>query len=219
MYKECEILNKLNELKQFSIDKNSMYENGFVSIIEGAKQTVTEYFNCDRSQFKKPLEDLCLYAYNDLWQRNAKFEFEFEMNFDPNIPNCFNNFRLLFFTFQNLMNVDNATFYDAWIYETDAITGLPKPSKNAYLDLIVSELKTACENELKEVQTLSKWIENDLQGGSMVSLFENQGKLLNVMNTEQIANEIFIKRGLLEAVTTLNINIHIPTYLRGVQYD
>lgn len=217
MYTQNEVIKKLNDLKQYSIDQKPEYEDGFEDVMGDLYVAVNSYFNCDRSDFKKALEDLCLFAYNDLWIRNAKFEFEFDLGYSDTIP--FEDLRTLFFSFDNLMKIDNETFYKSWVFEVDPLTSKPTPSKNNHIDSIVSTLKTAIEDELADIKTLAKWFEDDLQNSTMVSLWENQGALLEVKDTKQLANLIFIEYGLLEAIKTLNLDVYIPSYLQGENHD
>ena len=84
MYLKPLILAKLDELLEYSIaqiptlnyEEKETFGTYYSSIVSSGAASVNAYYSVDRSNFKKPLNDLGLYLYNELWQRGAKWEDE-----------------------------------------------------------------------------------------------------------------------------------------------
>lgn len=220
MHNKSEILAKLDEFKTFSINQETKFESDFTALMEPMISAVNAYFDADRVKFKKPLDDLGLYLHNDLWARGAQWSKPQDMGFDTNPPPEYSDFRKLFYQFP-LMDITPAEFYSAWVIGTpegegDGVTPAePKPLNNTLIDAWVAELSTAIADELKAIDSLGSYLEISMGSSGSVMLWEDTGALESAPTTQTLANEIFIERGLLEAVNLLGLPVYIPSYLRG----
>ncbi len=241
MYAKQTILAKLDELLQFSIaqiptldyEEKETFGTYYSSIVSSGSASVSGYFSEDRSQFKKPLDDLGLYLYNELWQRGAKWETEYDMGLRNDFPESYNDLRKIFYDFTWFMELSNEAFFNAWSYASpesaDPLVTLPPvPSSNGYISRLSSALvlvatesetgevsKTIFQEELENVDALATWLEKSMSQSGSVSLWEDQGALLEAPETKPLAYKIFLDMGLLEAINTLNLPVYIPTYLNS----
>ena len=230
MYTKSNILAKLDELLQYSIaqiptldyEGKETFDAKYESVVSSGESSVSEYFSADRSQFKKPLDDLSLYLHNELWQRGAKWEGEFDMGFSDDFPESYTDLRKMFYDFSWFMELTNEEFFDAWVYEAPEVApateeggaATPEPSSNSYISRLSSELPTIFDVELKNIDDLGTWLEKSLGQSGSVALWEETGALLEAPKTNDLAKIIFEERGLSEAVETLGLPMYVPTYLR-----
>lgn len=228
MYAKQSILAKLDELLQYSISQiptlsyegKETFGSDYTSVVSGGKSSVNAYFSTDRSKFKKPLDDLCLYLHNELWQRGAKWEGEFDMGFSNDFPESYNDLRKMFYDFDWFMDLTNENFFKGWSYKapesTDPlVTPTEVPSSNTYISRLCSELtEVQIEQELKNIDDLGTWLEQSMGQSGSVTLWEETGALLEAPKTNDLAKIIFEERGLLEAVDCLGLPVYVPTYLR-----
>ena len=222
MYSKNQVLAKLNEFLSFSIEQESQYSSQFTALIQPAISAVNAYFSADRSAFKKPLDDLGLYMHNELWQRGAKWDSNFDMGLGTNPPESYNDLQKLFYQFP-LMRVTPAAFYSAWVIgipegaegESGGGAATPEPISNSLIDSWVAEIAEAPKKELVAIDSLGDWLESSMSQSGSVMLWEETGALLEAPDTKDIAQIIFVDRGLLEAVNILGLPVYIPTYLRG----
>ncbi len=242
MYAKQTILAKLDEFLQYSIaqiptldyEEKETFDSYYTSIVSGGKSSTSAYFGVDRSQFKKPLDDLGLYLYNELWQRGAKWETEYDMGLRNDFPESYQDLRKMFYQFDWLMELSNEEFFNAWSYaspESDdpLVTLPPVPSSNSYISrlsaalvLVATESETGevtskpiIQEELENIDALATWVEQSMSQSGSVTLWEDQGTLVEAPETRPLAYKIFLDMGLLEAINTLNLPVYIPTYLNS----
>ena len=239
MYLKPLILAKLDELLEYSIaqiptlnyEEKETFGTYYSSIVSSGAASVNAYYSVDRSNFKKPLNDLGLYLYNELWQRGAKWEDEYDLGLRDDFPESYHDLRKMFYNFDWLMNLSNDAFFKAWSYaspESDdpTMTLPPVPSSNSYISRLCSELvltsvdpitgeqlTTVIEKELGNVESLATWLEQSMAQSGSVSLWEDQGALLEAPDTRPLAYQIFLDMGLKEAIDALNLPVYIPTYI------
>ena len=234
MFNKQQVLEKIGALLAYTIaqiptlsySETAHFEAKYVSLTSSMKSSVSAYFGANRSQFKKPLDDLGLYLHNDIWQRNAEWDVKFDMKFGTDYPKDYSDLTKLFYDFTWLMELTNEAFFNAWVYgvpETATATASdeggetlapPEPLSNSYISRLVSDLSTAIADELKNIDNLGKWLETAMGDYGSVMLWEETGALLNAPKTTDIAKIVFIDRGLLEAIEILDLPVYIPSYLR-----
>lgn len=222
MYSKDRVLAKLNEFLSFSIEQESQYSSQFTALMQPAISAVNAYFSADRSAFKKPLDDLGLFLHNELWQRGAKWDSNFDMGLGKNPPESYNDLRKLFYQFP-LVQVTPEAFHAAWVIgvpegaegESGEGAATPEPIGNPLIDSWVAEITGAPKKELATIDSLGDWLESSMSQSGSVMLWEETGALLEAPDTKDIAQIIFVDRGLLEAVNILGLPVYIPTYLKG----
>lgn len=89
-------------------------------------------------------------------------------------PPAYNDLRLLFYNFP-LMNVDNQTFFNAWVEEvppvpTSSVDGGAEKTvtRNTLIDKWIEEINNAAYDELKKINDLIDWLENCSSDAGMV---------------------------------------------------
>lgn len=110
-----EVLNKIDALYQYS--HTQLPRHDYVPFIDKLKTAVNGYFNRDRSSYHQTLHELQILLYSDIQGRNTVYDPpRTDLNYDTNYPTSYNDFSTIFYTFP-LMNCDNSTFHNAWVYE------------------------------------------------------------------------------------------------------
>lgn len=221
MYTKDQVLTKLNELLTYSIEQEPDFESQFSSLMQPIFNAVNSYFDADRSALKKPLNDLGLYLHNELWQRGAVWEGGFDMGLGSNPPETYNDLRKMFYQF-DWMTTNKEDFYNSWVWgvptppegSEGTTTTEPEPLSHPMVSAWASEVSQAQSNELPAINALADWLEDSMAQSGSVSLWEDTGALLSAPETSDLAQTIFVDRGLLEAAKILNLQIYIPTYLR-----
>ena len=150
-------------------------------------------------------------------------------------PESYNDLTKLFYDFTWFMELSNEEFFNAWSYaspESDDPTMPPEPpipSSNGYISRLSSDLilvavesetgetvsKPIIDQELENVDALATWLEKSMSQSGSVTLWEDQGALVEAPETKPLAYKIFLDMGLLEAINTLDLPVYIPTYLNS----
>lgn len=211
MNTQNEVLNKLNAFVTYSSAQKSEYAIQYESLMQPLLLLVKQYFTGDRSAFKIPLNNLEHDFYNDIIKRQTVYEKSVDFKMSANFPPAYNDLRLLFYTFP-CMDVDNSTFYGAWVEGVDELTGENTVLNNTLIDSWVASLNTAISDELKNVNALMDWLENASSDASMVMLWEETGLIKSQPTTKQIADMVFNDKHLNECIEKLNLPAYKPTY-------
>lgn len=218
VYRQDEIIAKIDALRDYSA--KGKYDN-YADKMQELYTAVNSFYERDRSQLKNSLEDLVLFVHNDIWMRNAKFEYEFNKNFRNDYPDSYFDLSKLFVDdfFVSIVNTTNEEFFNAWTekqigFDNINHSGIYELDSNLLVEEWIETIPTDDSSTLENIDNLAKWCELDLQGSNMISLWENQGKILSQKDTKEIAQIIYINRKLKEMNDVLDIGLYIPTYLR-----
>lgn len=217
MYAKTDVTNKLAELKAYSIAEEPLTESLF-SPIESAVQA---YFNAVAGTAGS-FRDVIKYMYNDIFRRTTVYENEFPLNLPTNYPAGYSDLRACFYDFATLMEIDNETFYNGFIFESQSTgtggTGgstVIVPVRNTYLDTWTTAITNATTLNPASVAAMAEWCKNSEGDCDLVDLLEDRGIILEQKSREEITQIIYIERGLLEVVQTLGISVYIPTLLQN----
>ena len=210
---------KIDTLYKYSINQKPQYTNEYKALLEPLRVGVENYFSGERKGFKTALNALEHDFYNDIIKRQTVYEKPVDFKMSVDFPPAYNDLRLLFYTFP-LMDVDNQTFFNAWVEEVPTIptsdtggTGEKTVTKNTLIDLWVKDIGKAIPDELTNIKTLMEWLENCSSDAGMVLLWEETGRILSQPNTKEIAKIIFVDKHFNECLKKLNLTAYKPTYL------
>lgn len=218
MITKTQVLAKLDSLKAYSINQDSVVEPLFGSTYSA----VDTYFDSSNAGLSSALCELVQYMYNDLSRRSTTHEFEYEMNLPTNYPRGYNNIVECFYQFTSLLNVSNEQFFAAFVYGVPEGAGgdeggaaEPVPISNSYLTAWAAEIASAAATDLQAVKNLAAWCRDSGGNCDMVCLLEDQGRIISQQKREQKARTIYLDRRLKEVVEALQLDVYIPTYLRS----
>lgn len=211
MNTQTEVIEKLNALLAYSVETDSEYSAVYTSLMQPMLTAVNNYFTADRSAFKIPINNLEHAFYNDILKRETVAS-KIDLPMATNYPAAYSDLRKLFYSF-SCMNVSNAAFHNAWVYEMDVSTQTQTVTHNTLIDSWVADLSTAISDELDNIGALYSWLETAASDAGMVMLWEDIGEILKQPNTGDIAQNIFIDKHLKECITTLNLTAYKPTYI------
>lgn len=212
MYSENNVVNKLNELLEYSCSKDSANASIYRSLMNPLLSVVNSYFHADRSDIKVRLNDLELALYNDIMKRNTEYTLmQLPMNTD--FPECYSDLRKLFYTFP-CMNTTNEQFYSAWIIETDSTgTGLSTVTGNSLIDEWKTDISGAIAKDADNINSFYDWLITSATDAGMVLLWEDVGQTVSHPTIKEIANSIFIEKHFSECIEVLNLPAYKPTYI------
>lgn len=120
------------------------------------------------------------------------------------------------------MNVTPQAFYAAWVIGVPedpegggdgGTTPQPKPISNPYIDSELAGLATAPQDDLDAVNALSSWCQNAAADSDLVSLLEDEGKILKSPDRQQIATDIYESKGMKDIIQTRGFDVYIPSYV------
>ena len=174
MYRESDLTGKIDGFYQYSVNQKAQYANEYKALLEPLKTAVSKYFKVERKGFKTALNALEHDFYNDIVKRQTVYEKPIDFHMAVDYPPAYNDLRLLFYNFP-LMNVDNQTFFNAWVEEvppvpTSSVDGGAEKTvtRNTLIDKWVEEINNAAYDELKKINDLIDWLENCSSDAGMV---------------------------------------------------
>ena len=214
--KESEVIHKLDALKSYSVAADPATELLFEPVYEA----VNAYFNGDDAQMVAALEDVVKYMYNDISRRTTVHENEFPMELSTSFPIGYEDVTECFYGFTELLTISESSFFDAFIYgvpEGDAGEGMAAevPQSNSYLNQWTKEITAAITGDLQNVTDLAEWCKNSGGSCDLICLLENRGRALTQMTVKEKAKIIYVDKKLLEVIEQRNLNVYVPTYLKG----
>ena len=213
MYTQAEINAKIAELKTYSVAQDPATADLFTPL----ETAVQKYFAAG-TNLSGPLRDVVKYMYNDIARRTTVYETDWPDNLPTDYPDGYNDVRSCLYDFAELMTVDNATFFAAFVYETPTApagggTAEPVPVSNDYLTDWEADVTAATTVDINEVAALAEWCKNSEGNCDLIDLLEDRGKVLAQKSREEIAADIYISRGVLEIIRARGLDVYIPTYL------
>ena len=214
--RESDVLNKLDELKKYSVAVDPATEVLFVPMYEA----VNAYFNGDDTQMVVALEDVVKYMYNDISRRTTVHENEFPMGLPTNYPDGYDDITKCFYGFTELLTISESSFFDAFIYgipegDTGEGTATEVPQSNSYLEKWTTEITAAITGDLQKIIALAEWCKNSGGSCDLICLLENRGRAVYQLTVKEIAKMIYVDRKLNEVIQHKNLKVYMPTYLKG----
>ncbi len=213
LYTQAEVNAKIAELKTYSVAQDPATADLFTPL----ETAVQKYFAAG-TNLSGPLRDVVKYMYNDIARRTTVYETDWPDNLPTDYPDGYNDVRSCLYDFTELMTVDNATFFAAFVYETPAAaegggTAEPVPVSNGYLTDWAADITAATTGDAGKISALAEWCKNSEGNCDLIDLLEDRGKVLSQKSREEIAADIYIDRGVLEIIQVRGVDVYVPTYL------
>lgn len=243
---------KLNELLDYSCNQFKVHTNEYTSIVNAYIQSVTAYFNVDRTKYKEQLKYLKYYASCDIRNRLDVRKSPVPLNdYYTNYPKGYKDLREIFSKFE-CMECTNDDFYNAFEYVLEDLGEYDENTKSASTtttdtetgetitntidvdfdnhEVIVKDNHAFyriatnntlidtwskglnADNELNDIVNLNNWLcaSNDVNEDI---LFWEKVETIKSTSTEQIANILYIDRHWKECIQSLNLPMHVPSYI------
>ena len=208
---KAEVTAKIAALKAYSVAQSSATGALFAPL----EAALTAYFETGSPAISKACEDVVQYMYNDISRRTTIYEHEFETNMATDFPTGYEDVTECFADLAAILAVNDTTFYAAFVFGPDPVTGIVGPLSNSYLDTWTALLTEALTGDLARVKALATWCQNSGGSSDMIDLLEDRGNEIYSKTREEIANSIYIDRRMLEAINDRGLSTYVPTYLKG----
>lgn len=213
------VTQKLNGLLVYSKSQDAKNAGAIEALFSPVLVAVNSYFDSANPALSSALNDVVQYMYFDINRRTTKYENEFDDNLPTNYPTGYADVTLCFHQFDGLLNVSNAAFFSAFVYEIQDTSGdgggttEPVPVSNAYLTQWTADITAAATGDAAKISALAEWCKNSEGNCDLIDLLEDRGKVLTQKSREEIAADIYIDRGVLEIINVRGVDVYVPTYL------
>lgn len=212
-----DVTKKLDEFKSYSVAENPEFEIEYSDLMQPLYDAVEFYFSTIPEGMKSALENYVHETYCDTFSRGVKYENPIDANLPTDFPDGYNDIRTCFYAFESLMSTTPEEFFDAWVSSTPSAptVGESEPTSNPLIEDWIAEIESAPNEDVSRVKAVSAWCANAAGSYNMINLLEDQGLLIEAPETKDVAQKIYIDRGLLEVITSRDYPVYIPTYLRS----
>ncbi len=208
LYKKDQILEKIAVLQAYSEAKDARTAALFTPLISAANT----YYG-DKSSVGAALEDVVKYMYNDISRRTTVYEHQFDAQFPTNFPVGYDDIRDCFANLEEVMMASEETFYAAFVFGPDPVTGVTGPQSNSYIDSWTALLTSGVTDDQEKVKTLADWCCNSGGSADVIDLVEDKGDEVFSLSREEIVSQIYIDKNLLAVIDVFRLSTYVPSYL------
>ena len=208
LYTKDQILEKIATLQAYSEAKDARTAALFTPLISAANT----YYG-DKSAVSAALEDVVKYMYNDISRRTTVYEHQFDAQLPTNFPVGYDDIRDCFANLEEVMTVSEETFYAAFVFGPDPVTGVTGPRSNSYIDSWTALLTSGVTDDLANVKTLADWCCNSGGSADVIDLVEDKGDEVFSLSREEIVSQIYIDKNLLAVINVFGLSTYVPSYL------
>lgn len=208
LYTKDQILEKIASLQAYSAAKDARTTALFTPLISAANT----YYG-DKSAVGTALEDVVKYMYNDISRRTTVYEHQFDAQLPTNFPVGYEDIRACFANPEEVMTVSEETFYAAFVFGPDPVTGVTGPQSNSYIDSWTALLTSGVTDDLANVKTLADWCCNSGGSADVIDLVEDKGNEVFSLSREEIVSQIYIDKNLLAVIDVFRLSTYVPSYL------
>lgn len=208
LYTKDQILEKIAVLQAYSEAKDARTAALFTPLISAANT----YYG-DKSAVSAALEDVVKYMYNDISRRTTVYEQQFDAKLPTNFPVGYDDIRDCFANLEEVMTVSEETFYAAFVFGPDPVTGVTGPQSNSYIDSWTALLTSGVTDDLANVKTLADWCCNSGGSADVIDLVEDKGDEVLSLSREEIVSQIYIDKNLLAVINVFRLSTYVPSYL------
>lgn len=216
MDKKSDILSKLAALKEFSTANGDGM--GHAALFADLEAAIETYFVADNELQKKTMYTVHQLAMDIMTRRTIYERQELLAPMPSNYPGGYNDIRESFTSggaFTEIKTCIEAEFLAAFIYEVTAPGELKIAKSNLFLDKWTAAVSRARASEKAALQAVSDFCEVGSFNAGLQVLFETLGGIVESINKDDLAKEIYDTRGYKELINIFGMDIHIPTVLGG----
>ena len=196
------VLNKLAELKAYSVSRKP----SVAGLFAGVEAAVEEYFSAGGG-YGTVMSEIVQFMYFDIARRNTVYEHQFDLGLRTDFPVGYYDVGECFYQFPEIMSVSNLQFYNA--FTLDEMGLLTNPYLTSWQEVIPLQ----GEQDAQRLNALNEWCQNSGGNADLVSLLEDQGRVVSAMAGVEIAREIYLNRNVKKIIVDRNLSVYIPTYL------
>lgn len=218
---KSQVIARLDELQEYSVAEDAKRATPSEAAIRGfftpVYAAVNTYFAAG-GNVSGVLREIAQFMCFDIMRRTTKYEREFSMGLRSDFPAGYYDISECFYQFSQLLSVSNAEFYAAFSYgvPVDPAGGggtAVVPLSNSYLTAWATELPLQPEADLARLNALNDWCQ-DAGDSDLVALFENQGKIIEHLELQEIARIIYVDRKLKAVIAARGLSVYVPSYLK-----
>ena len=206
MYSQEEIEDRIATLKEYSVEKDSATASLFTPL-ETAVQT---YFNAS-NDMAEALRDVVKYMYNDISRRTTVYETEWPDNLPTDSPAGYSDLRECLYGFDELMSISEETFSSGFSYASASDGGAATVSENTYITKWTADITAYASSVADSLSNVAVWCRDAGGNSDLIDLLEDRGTVVSSMTRDEIAEEIYINRGVLEIIEAFGADVYIPT--------
>lgn len=208
LYTKDQILEKIAVLQAYSEAKDARTAALFTPLISAANT----YYG-DKSVVGAALEDVVKYMYNDISRRTTVYEHQFDAQLPTNFPVGYEDIRDCFANLEEVMTASEETFYAAFVFGPDPVTGVTGPQSNSYIDSWTALLTSGVTDDQAKVKTLADWCCNSGGSADVIDLVEDKGNEVFSLSREEIVSQIYVDKNLLAVIDAFGLSTYVPSYL------
>lgn len=208
LYTKDQILEKIASLQAYSAAKDARTTALFTPLISAANT----YYG-DKSVVGAALEDVVKYMYNDISRRTTVYEHQFDAQLPTNFPVGYEDIRDCFANLEEVMTASEETFYAAFVFGPDPVTGVTGPQSNSYIDSWTALLTSGVTDDQAKVKTLADWCCNSGGSADVIDLVEDKGNEVFSLSREEIVSQIYVDKNLLAVIDAFGLSTYVPSYL------
>ena len=217
------VLKQINEFQKYNdLHKDDVEKGDGSALINELRNSVEDYFTLKIAP--KKIDDL---SWSMFFEYNARFkqyenDSQFDFGFDENAPNGYNDLTSLFnITNNEILKTSPKEFYDEFVFPKQPAK--PKSFQretqvteitNSYITKWKENLKSEKDAIPQKIDSIINFCNKNSQSGGNISLWEDRGNPIKVIETSEIANIVFIQRKVKEVIELFAHGGYIPTYLK-----
>lgn len=215
LIEKTDVVAKLDALKTYSKSQDAKNASTFDSLFAPVYSAVNAYFAASNSGLSSSMNDVVQFMYFDIARRTTEYENKFNEALPTNFPVGYDDVTKCFYQFAELLNVSNATFFNAFVYGIPLTGGTePIPQSNPYLTRWTTQINAAISEDLERVVALADWLNFAAGNSDMISLLEQRGKIVKFKTQREIANIIYNERHVLDVINKKHLSTYVPTYFK-----
>lgn len=214
MVSEKELLSKLDELQKACTD----FTKEVGPLFEPVIKVINEYFKPGDAILTHDVQYTINQLILDMTNRFTVYEHsEFLPVLPKNFPTGYDDIRKVFTAngaLDEIQSIGATTFNRGYTYTG---TGEQQtPVSNRYLTTWQRQVSNARASELSALSLIASFCESGSYNTGLAMAFEDLGSVVSSMSRTEMAKRIYITGGYKEIIERFELNVHIPSSVKGL---